>query len=92
MPPGNYFGLITGPDQSHGGYYPNEIPDVRAIQQKLIALGYVPGHSNINDGWASGKFEQSTADAVTRFQHAQMPGTQFYGQVWPDDWRKLFSL
>lgn len=92
LQPGNYFGLITGPAQSHGGYYPNEIPDVQAIQRKLIALGYVPGHTNPNDGWANGRFEQSTADAVTRFQQAQMPGTQFYGQVWPDDWKKLFSL
>ena len=92
MQPGNYFGLITGPAQSHGGYYPIEIPDVQAIQRQLIALGYVPGQSNPDDGWANGKFEQSTADAVTRFQHAQMPGTQFYGQVWPDDWKKLFSL
>lgn len=92
MQPGNYFGLITGPAQSHGGYYPEEIPDVQAIQRKLISLGYVPGHTNPMDGWATGKFEQSTAEAVTRFQQAEMPGTQFYGQVWPDDWKKLFSL
>src|SRR6185437_15333290 len=92
MPAGHYFGLITGPDQSHGGFSPNEVPDVQAIQRKLIQLGFVPGHSNPDDGWADGKFEQPTADAVARFQRAKMPGTQFFGQVWPDDWQKLFSL
>ena len=52
----------------------------------------MPGHTNPDDGWADGIFGQPTAEAVARFQHAEMPGTQFYGQVWPDDWKKLFSL
>jgi hypothetical protein len=88
MAPGNYFGLITGPAQSHGGYYPNERPDVAAIQQKLQQLGYAPNVA----GWADGKFEQPTANAVAAFQHAHMPGTQYFGQCWKDDWTKLFSL
>ncbi len=91
MPRDEYFGLITGPPQSHGGYYDYERPDVKAIQQELIRQDYVPGHSDPNDGWADGIFQPPTADAVTRFQHAKMPGTQFYGQVWWDDWTKLFS-
>jgi hypothetical protein len=52
----------------------------------------VPGHSNHDDGWADGKFEQPTIEAVTRFQRAHLPGTQFYGQVWSDDWVVLFNL
>ena len=69
-----------------------EVPDVQAVQQKLIALGFVPGHSNVNDGWADGRFEQPTADAVTRFQRKHLSGTQFHGQIWSDDWALLFSL
>lgn len=87
MPADHYFGLITGPDQSHGGYYANEQPDVQAIQQRLQTLTYAPGTA----GWADGIFEQPTADAVAAWQRAQMPGTEYYGQVWQDDWTKLFT-
>ena len=86
MPRGHYFGDIHGPAKSHGGYYAAEKPDVKAIQQQLIWGGFVPGQTNPNSGWADGIFEQPTTDAVTRFQHAHMPGTQYYGQVWSDDW------
>lgn len=91
LPRNEYFGLITGPRQSHGGYYASERPAVRMIQQALIRKGYVPGITNPNSGWADGIYEQPTADAVARFQHAEMPGTQFYGQVWWDDWAKLLG-
>ena len=88
MPAGHYFGLISGPAKSHGGHYDQEKPDVKAIQQKLQALKFAPAGA----GWADGKFEKPTADAVTKFQRKHMPGTKYYGQVWSDDWRKLFSL
>lgn len=91
LPAGDYFGLITGPNQSHGGFSASERIWVKAIQQRLIKKGYVPGVTDINSGWADGVFEQATADAVTRFQKKEMPGTTFFGQVWSDDWRKLFS-
>jgi hypothetical protein len=42
-------------------------------------------------GWADGKFEQPTANAVAAWQRKNMPGTKFYGQVWADDWQKLFT-
>lgn len=89
---GQYFGLITGPANSHGGYYPNERLYVGMIQQRLIACGFVPGITDINSNWVDRKFEQPTADAVTRFQKKHMPHTQFFGQVWWDDWMKLFNL
>lgn len=100
LPTGHYYGLISGPDQSHGGYYASERPVVEAIQRKLISLGFayrsngaqVPPSGWASDGWADGVFEQLTADAVARFQRAHMPGTQYYGQVWGDDWAKLWSL
>lgn len=87
MQPGNYFGLITGPAQSHGGYYAQEQPDVLAIQLRLQQLGYAPNRP----GWADSKFEQPTADAVAEFQHAKLPGTTIFGQVWSDDWAALFA-
>ena len=91
LPKTEYFGLITGPRQSHGGFYAKEQPSVREIQQALIRKGYVPGISDPNSRWADGIFEQQTADAVARFQHAEMPGTTYFGQVWRDDWAKLLS-
>jgi|SRR5919206_1414540 hypothetical protein len=91
LPRDHYFGLITGPSQSHGGYYESERSHIKAIQRALIRKGYVPGVSNPASGWVDGIYEQPTADAVSRFQHAEMPNTQFYGQVWWDDWQKLLS-
>jgi peptidoglycan hydrolase-like protein with peptidoglycan-binding domain len=73
---------------------------IRALQQKLVSLGYayrgtgerVPPASWATDGWSDGLFERETAQAVERFQRQHMPGTQYYGQVWGDDWAKLWSL
>lgn len=87
-----YFGLITGPASSHGGYYANERPDVKAIQQRLIALGYVPGVTDQNSGWADGKFEGPTKNAVSAWQHAKYSATTSKpGEVWSDDWAHLFT-
>lgn len=87
-----YFGDIAGPAASHGGYFDSEKGLVKVLQQRLVACSFVPGHSDPDDGWCDGIFEQPTTDAVTRFQQGYMPGTEFYGQVWWDDWTKLFSL
>lgn len=87
-----YFGLASGPECSHGGYYQNERADVKAIQQRLIVLGYVPGITNPNSSWADGIFEQPTKDAVTRWQRDRYaPLTTRYGEVWSDDWARLFT-
>ena len=91
MPTNEWFGDINGPNASHGGYYEHERPDIQAIQQRLIAKGYVAGITDPNSGWADGLFEQPTIDSVAAFQRAEMPGTQYYGQVWSDDWSQLFS-
>lgn len=95
-----YFGSISGPKNSHGGYYPGERQWVKMIQQRLIVCGFVPGHTNPNDGWADGIYDTpgdrpntgATSQAMARFQHAHMPGTKFFGQCWWDDWGKLFNL
>ena len=89
LPRDHYYGLVTGPERSHGGYYAAERPVVKIIQQRLIAKGYVPGVTDVNSPWADGLFEQPTLDAVARFQRAEMPGTQYYGQVWWDDYAQL---
>jgi len=91
LPRDHYFGLVTGPNESHGGYYQSERPWIRMIQQALIRKGYVPGIGDPNSGWADGVFEQPTADAVTRFQRREMPGTTYFGQVWWDDWARLLG-
>jgi hypothetical protein len=99
---GDHFGTINGPAQSHGGVTADERRYVKMIQQRLVACGFVPGHTNPNDGWADGIFDIQgngqlggpTTDAVKRFQAAHRPGplTTKPGQVWPDDWKTLFNL
>ncbi len=89
LPLAHYYGLITGPDRSHGGYNLSERPIIRIIQQRLIAKGYVPGVTRWDSNWADGLFEAATLDAVFRFQHHEMLDTQFYGQVWQDDYARL---
>lgn len=88
LPRDHYFGLITGPARSHGGINAFERGHVKLIQQALIAKGYA---GKVGAGWADGKYEQATKDAVTRFQRAKMPGTTRFGEVWWDDWAKLLS-
>lgn len=84
LAPGNYFGLITGPSQSHGGYYASEKSYIRAIQQRLTALGYRAA--------VDGKFGPATKTAVSAWQHAKWAKyTTRYGEVWSDDWKRLFS-
>lgn len=86
MKSGHYFGLISGPDQCHGGYYVAERPDIQAIQARLVALGYGKGVKV-----TPGVFQATTATMVGKWQKAKVPGTKFYGQVWSDDWKKLFT-
>ena len=57
------------------------------IQQRLQALGYAPSDAD----WADGIFEQPTVDAVAVWQRDHMPNTEFFGQVWEDDWAALFG-
>lgn len=95
-----YLGSISGPAASHGGANLAEKQIVKMLQQRLIVCGFVPGVSDPNGGWADGVFDTpndppgtgATSQAVARFQHAHLPGTTSYGQVWYDDWTKLFNL
>ena len=87
LPNNEYFGLITGPDESHGGYGAQEQVWVKQIQQALQAKGFAPKDA----GWADGIYEQPTADAVAAWQRANMPGTTRFGEVWWDDWEVLIQ-
>ena len=89
---GHYLGDINGPDQSHGGYFANEKPLVRAVQQALIIGGYVPGITDPSSGWADGIWEQPTTDALAAWQRDHMPHTTYWGQCWADDYAKLQQL
>lgn len=82
---GDYYGLITGPNESHGGANAGEQPDIRLIQQFLNWKE----KSNLT---VDGIFNPPTAAAVAAFQHSYMHGTEFYGQVWYDDWAKMASF
>jgi len=82
---GDYYGLITGPNDSHGGWYASEQPNIRLIQRFLI-------WNQKADLTVDGIFASTTAAAVADFQRSYMPDTEFYGQVWYDDWAKMASL
>lgn len=89
---GHYYGDIKGPNASHGGFYPDEQPNIAAIQLKLIALGYVPGitpGSAAAVDWADGVYEGPTIEAVKRFQ-AVTAGLNVTGTVGPKTWAALF--
>lgn len=83
LPEGHFYGLISGGNDSHGGFYPAERPAIRQIQLWLIRHGYA---GQVSDAWADGIYEQPTADAVAAFQHAERPNsTDRWGEVWADD-------
>jgi hypothetical protein len=85
MPFDEWFGDYRKGNASHGGYHANERPDVAAIQQRLNDLGYDCGAV---DGW----FGPNTIAGVSAWQAALYPElTTYYGQVWADDWSRLFA-
>ena len=84
MRPGHYFGLISGPNESHGGKYPQERPDITAIQARLNSVGF--------KCLADGVFGPRTKAAVTDWQEKfYASSTSRYGEVWSDDWKRLFT-
>jgi hypothetical protein len=90
LPAGHYFGLVSGPDKSHGGYFVWERPFVKWIQRRLIRLGFVPGVRDVDSDWVDGVFERPTKDAVAAWQLDRWATeTTRFGEVWRDDWTRL---
>jgi N-acetylmuramoyl-L-alanine amidase len=89
VPPGAYFGLITGPNESHGGSLPADRGWIRQIQQALIRKHYVPGVTDPASPWASGTYTKPTREAVLRFQQAA--GRPRTGEVSSADWALLLA-
>lgn len=93
LPAGHYFGPIWGPNESHGGYHQSEKGHIREIQLRLCARGFARRNNGnaVTDpnGWSDGTYGQATVDAMKRAQASW--GYHQTGNVWPDDWRRLFS-
>jgi hypothetical protein len=89
LPAENYFGLLTGPSASHGGFLAADRAYIREIQQALIRKGFVPGVTDPNSGWADGMYGEHAREAVLRFQLAV--GYHQTGNIWPDDWTRLLG-
>jgi peptidoglycan hydrolase-like protein with peptidoglycan-binding domain len=92
MQPDDYFGLISGPSQSHGGGLATEVPDIIAIQQQLIFADCVPGIRDVHDDWSDGKFEAPTAAAVRRFRAKFGLRPVSWGHFHRPLWVKLMDL
>jgi hypothetical protein len=90
LPADDYFGLVSGPAKSHGGFFIWERPYVRWIQRRLITLGFVPGVHDTHSDWVDGVFEQPTKDAVAAWQLDRWATqTTRFGEIWRDDWQRL---
>lgn len=91
LPRGHYYGLKSGPNESHGGFYKHERDEVKTIQELLILDGHVRGKSNPNaTTWDDGIFGTPTEAAVKDFQKHH--GLAVDGKVGPKTWHALFSL
>jgi hypothetical protein len=84
--PGQYFGLISGPDLSRGGAHAADQPRIKLIQQALIRKGFAPGAAA---SWATGKYTEPTLAAVQRFQKAG--GHPQTGKIAAPDWKRLLA-
>ena len=83
LAPGHYFGPISGPSNCHGGYFPSERGNVHRIQVALQNAGCAPKVH----GWADGRWEQPTTDAMRRWQKKHRRHAT--GVCGPVDWKAL---
>lgn len=83
----DYIGVYWGPNESHGGAYASEQPTILLLKH-FLKWKYPHAAINLEDG----RFGSYARDVVARFQHDYLPHTEFFGQVWADDWTKMASL
>jgi hypothetical protein len=87
----DYFGSITGPKASHGGWFGWEQPYVRLLQQWLIFHGVTsvdPGRCNTSS-WADGKLEAETVAAIKLWHDRFYPNQKFTDRIYADDAARL---
>jgi len=92
LPAGHYYGNITGPAASHGGYYASERAAVKVIQQWLIFRGCVKGVDSsrwATSTWADGVWGDPTDKAMALWHSRFYPGQPFPKQCWGDDLARL---
>ena len=89
--PLDHFGNIAGNAHSHGGFFPSEKPYVAAIQDRLLWLGAVAGHSYPDPGWADGIYGNVTSNAVNIWHQEHYPHQPDMNDIYADDWARLFS-
>lgn len=92
LPAGHYYGNLTGPAASHGGYYPAERPAVRAIQQWLIYHGCVaglPATAWATSSWADGKWQAPTDTAMATWHARFYPHQPLPTRCYADDLARL---
>lgn len=80
---GHYFGDITGPDESHGGFHSDEQVWIRQVQQALQKAGKAPSYA----GWADGIWEPPTSDSMRAWQASV--GREQTGRCTREDWDAL---
>lgn len=85
MPESEWFGDYNGSESSHGGYYAKEKPEIKAIQQRLQAMGFDPGE-------VDGIFGPRTIAATEAWQARDWSSTtSLPGQIWFEDWIHMFT-
>ena len=85
LPKNHYFGLKSGPAQSHGGGQAKDVPWVRWIQTRMNELKY--GSLRVD-----GDFGPTTKASVTKWQRARYQAqTTRFGEVWSDDFVRLMK-
>jgi hypothetical protein len=85
LPTNHYFGLKSGPPQSHGGGVAKDVPWVKWIQTRMNELKYAGLR-------VDGNFGPTTKAAVTKWQRARyLKTTTRFGEVWRDDFAHLMK-
>lgn len=90
--PGNYFGNLAGPNESHGGANAGEKAFVRNIQQWLVYHGCASSCASSSwssSGWADGIWGAPSDQACSTWHGRFYPRQPKPTQIWADDYARL---